>query len=69
MIWIGNKMRNHPTYDGTSNLNSFLTDIDGKVALEKRISVLDIALKDTPSRWWANQKDSLLDWEHTKRDI
>jgi hypothetical protein len=62
-------MRDHPTYDGTSYLNSFLTDIDGKVVPEKRILVLDIALKDTPARWWATHRASLLDWEDAKRAI
>jgi hypothetical protein len=56
-------MRDYPTYDGTSDLNSFLIVIDEKVDSEKRISVLDIALKDTPTKWWAIHRDSLLDWE------
>jgi hypothetical protein len=46
MRWIGTEMRDQPTYDGTSDLNIFLTDIDGKFTPEKRILVLDIALKD-----------------------
>jgi len=62
-------MRNHLTYDGTSNLNIFLTDINFFFAPEQRISVLDIYLKDTPARWWATYKYSLLYWEDTKRDI
>jgi hypothetical protein len=67
--WIGTEMRDHPTYDGTSYLIRFLIDIDGKFEPEKRISVLDIALKDTQARWWATHRASLLDWEDAKRSI
>jgi hypothetical protein len=41
---------NHPTYDGTSDLDIFLTDIEGKVAPDQGILVFDIALKVTPTR-------------------
>jgi hypothetical protein len=54
-------MRDHPTYNGTSDLNKFPIDIDEKFAPEQRISILDITLKDTPTRWWATHGASLLD--------
>jgi hypothetical protein len=67
--WIGTELRNHPTYDGILDLDNFLTDIEGKVALDKIISVFDIALKDTPTRWWATHRALILDWEDEKRVI
>jgi len=67
--WIGTEMRDHPTYNGTSYLNSFLTDIDTKYVPYKRILVLETTLKDTPSRWWATHIASLLYWEDAKRAI
>jgi hypothetical protein len=69
MIWIGNKIRNHPTYDGTSDLDNFLTGIEGKFARDQRILVFYIALKDTPNRWWATHSALILYWENAKRDI
>jgi len=62
-------MRGHPTYDNTSELNSFLTVIDGKFAPKQRISDLDIDLKETLARWWATHRDSLLYWEDANRAI
>jgi hypothetical protein len=32
MRWFGTEMRNHPTYDGTSDVEKFVTDIEGNVA-------------------------------------
>jgi hypothetical protein len=64
--WIGTEMRDHPTYDDTSLLNKFLTVINEKLMLEKRLSVLDITLKDTPTRWWVTHRASLLYWEDAK---
>jgi len=69
MRWIETEIRNYPTYDGTSYLNNFLTDIDIKFVPDQRISVFYIALKDTSARWWATHKKLLLDWEDAKRAI
>jgi hypothetical protein len=56
MRWVGTEVRNHPTFDSTSYLNKFLIDIDGKVVPNQRISVFDIALKDTLAKWRATHR-------------
>jgi len=43
--WIGTKIREHLAYDGSSYLCNFFVDLEDKVEVEKRIPVLDIALK------------------------
>jgi hypothetical protein len=67
--WIGTEIGNHPTYDGTSNLDNFLTNIEGKVAPDQIISLFYITLKDTPTRWWDTHRALILDWEDAKRAI
>jgi hypothetical protein len=67
--WIGTKIREHPVYDGTSYLRIFLIDLEDKVVAEKRIPVLDIALKSSPARWWATHKGALTSWDEVKLTI
>ena len=67
--WVGTKVREHPVYDGTSGLDNFLLRMEEKVVEDQRISVLDVALKDTPSRWWANHKTLLKNWDDVKKAI
>jgi hypothetical protein len=31
--------------------------------------VLDLALQDTPTRWWATHKALIMEWEDTKQAI
>jgi hypothetical protein len=40
----------------TSELDNFLVSMEEKIVEDQRISVLDLALQDTPSRWWTNHK-------------
>jgi hypothetical protein len=51
-----------PTYDGTSDLCSFLIDIEGKFAAKQRISTLDLALKSSPAKWWDTDGETLSSW-------
>jgi hypothetical protein len=67
--WVGTKVREHPLYDGTSKLDSFLLSVEEKVVADQRISVLDVAFQDTPARWWANHKALLRDWDDLKQAI
>jgi hypothetical protein len=63
------EIREHPVYDGTSYLGSFLMDLEDKVAPEQRIPVLDIVLKSSPTRWWATHKGTLSSWDEVKHAI
>jgi hypothetical protein len=33
----------------------------------QRLLALDIALKDTPARWWGEHKEKIKDWYQCKR--
>jgi hypothetical protein len=57
--WIGSEVRDYPIYDGTSDLHSFLVELEDKVAPEKIIHVLDVALRSSSARWWATHKSTL----------
>jgi hypothetical protein len=67
MDW--NEIGNCPTYDGTSDLCSFLVDMEEKVVAEQRVSTLDIALKSSPARWWDTHKETLSSWDEVKLTI
>jgi hypothetical protein len=43
--WIGFEVREHLVYDGTSNLASFLVEVEAKVVPEQRLHVLAVALR------------------------
>jgi hypothetical protein len=47
--WIGTEIREHLVYDGTSELNSFMINMEETIVEKQRISVLDVAFQDTPS--------------------
>jgi hypothetical protein len=49
--WVGTEVREHPVYDGTSGLSSFMLNMEEKVVEDQRILVLDVAFQDTPARW------------------
>ena len=67
--WVGTKVKEHPTYDGTSGLDIFLLNMEENVVEDQRISVLYLSLQDTPARWWANHKALVENWEDVKQDI
>jgi hypothetical protein len=54
--WVGTEVREHPIYDGTSKLDIFLVNMEEKIVEDQRISILDLSLQDTPTRWWTNKK-------------
>jgi hypothetical protein len=43
--------------------------MEENIVEEKRIFVLDLALHDTPARWWATHKASIMEWEDEKQAI
>jgi len=58
--WIGDEIGNYPTYDGTSNIHSFLINMEERVFADQRVSSLDMALKSSPARWWTTHKREFL---------
>jgi hypothetical protein len=67
--WVGTEVREHPIYDGTSELDIFLVSMEENIAEDQRISVLDLALQDTPARWWTSHKALIKNWEDVKQAI
>jgi hypothetical protein len=67
--WVGTEVREHPIYEGKSGLDSFLVSMEEKIVEDQRISVLDLSLQDTPSRWWTNHKALVGNWEDVKQAI
>jgi hypothetical protein len=67
--WVETEFREHPIYDGTSELDSCLLSMEEKVLEDQRVLVLDVAFQDTPSRWWDNNKALLRTWDDGKQDI
>jgi hypothetical protein len=43
--------------------------MEEKIAEDQRILVLDLALQDTPARWWTNKKSLVENWDDVKQDI
>jgi hypothetical protein len=69
IIWIATEVREPPTYNATLEVHNFLTGMEEKITEEQRIFFLDLALQDTPARWWTTHKASIIEWEDTKQDI
>jgi hypothetical protein len=67
--WVGTEVREHPIYDGTSDLDNFLQNMEETVGEDQRISVLDIAFQNTPARWWATHKAALRTWDEVKQAL
>jgi hypothetical protein len=67
--WVGTEVREHPVYDGTSELDNFLQNMEENVGEDQRISVIDVDFRNTPARWWATHKYVLITWGAIKKDI
>jgi hypothetical protein len=66
---VGTEVRQHPIYDGTSGLDSFLVSMEENIVKDQRILVLDLSLQDNPSRCWNNHKALVENWEYVKQAI
>jgi hypothetical protein len=62
-------VREHPIYDSTSRLDSFLVSMEEKVVEDQIISMFDLSLQETPTRWWSNHKSLVENWEYMKQAI
>jgi hypothetical protein len=60
--WVGTDVREYLTYKGTMSLGSFLVSMEENISEDQRIVVLDLALEDTPARWWASHKEVIRNW-------
>jgi hypothetical protein len=65
--WVGREIREPPSFHGVNDLESFLKHYEDEVLENKRLLALDIALKDTPTRWWGAHKETIKDWHHCKQ--
>jgi predicted 2-oxoglutarate/Fe(II)-dependent dioxygenase YbiX len=50
--WVGTKIREPPKFHGLNELEEFIKKYEEEVLGNQRILALDIALKETPARWW-----------------
>ena len=50
-------------FDGLSHIGNFLQEYEAKVPCAQRLSMLDMALRATPTRWWAMHKKNITTWE------
>jgi hypothetical protein len=67
--WIVAKIGNYATYDGTTDLCSFLVDMEEKFVVDQRVLTLDITLRPSPSIWWTNHKGNMSYLDKVKLSI
>jgi hypothetical protein len=48
--WVGTEVREHQIYDGTLELDKFMVSMEENIEEDQRISFLDLALQETPTR-------------------
>jgi hypothetical protein len=64
--WVGTEIREPPSFHGLNDLEEFLTNYEEEVLENQRLLALDIALKETPARWWGAHKETIQDWYQCK---
>jgi len=64
---ILSKVRKLPYYDGLTNIDLFLDDIECEFPEEHHFQALELALSATPVRWWGTHKDSFTGWQDYRR--
>ena len=52
LCWIGSEVSTIPTFDGLSDIQTFVKEYEAQVPYSKRLSSLLVALRATPTRWW-----------------
>jgi hypothetical protein len=65
--WVRTEIREPPNFHGLNDLEEFLKKYEDKVLENQRLLALDIALKETPARWWGAHKETIQDWYQCKR--
>jgi len=61
------EVRDLPTYDGLSEVDTFLYKFETKVLEKKCFQALDWVLRTTLARWWGTQKGSFNNWCECRR--
>jgi hypothetical protein len=56
---VGTKIREPSSFHGLNDLEEFLKKKVEEVLDNQRLLNLDIALKETPARWWGAQKETI----------
>ena len=46
-----------------------MVSMEENIVEDQRILVLDLALKETPAKWWASHKALINKWEDVKKAI
>jgi len=54
--WIGSKIYVLPMFDGEGSMETFFMKYEEIVEEPQRLLALDVALQDTPTRWWTAHK-------------
>jgi hypothetical protein len=67
--WVGTEVREHPVYNGTLDLDSFMHNMEENIREDQRISVLDVDFQNTPTEWWSNHKSVLITWDELNHAI
>jgi hypothetical protein len=57
--WIGIEIREPPSFHELNDLETFLTQYEYEVLENQRLLAMDLALKDTPARWWGAHKENI----------
>jgi len=63
------EVRNLPTYDGLTEVDTFLDAFEREVLEKQCFQALDWVLCATPIRWWGTHKESFDDWYEYRRMI
>jgi len=63
------EVRDLPTYDGISEVDTFLNKFEREVLKKQRFQALNWVLCATPARWWGTHKGSFDDWRECRRMI
>ena len=65
--WIGADIIDILSFHGLADVNEFLQQFDQEIPQEQRLSAMDLAVKDTPARWWHTHKERIASWDDLKR--
>ena len=65
--WVGNEVREPPTFYGLNDLEYFLMKFEVDVMENHILPTLDIYLKATLARGWCTHKNKINKWFQCKR--
>jgi hypothetical protein len=56
-----------PKFEGLTEVSYFVNEFELQIPEQQRLLALDVALRETPVRWWETHKEGIEDWKHCKR--